>query len=92
MELKLGKENVISSRLQSPLVRNGSGAGGEGGVKSTDGRLRFPRCTREEVYRHLIECIRQVRPDLEIGLCLEEEAMFAAVALRKAVGRCNCVL
>jgi len=80
MELKLGKENAISSLLD------------RGSAKSDDGRLRFGRSTREEVYRHLIECIRQVRPDLKIGLCLEDEAMFTSLGLQRSMGRCNCVL
>ena len=80
MELKLGHENAISTLL------------GRGPAKSNDGRLRFSRATREEVYRHLIGCIRRQRPDLEISLCLEDEAMFAALGLTESMGRCNCVL
>jgi len=79
MELKLGKENVVSSLLD------------RGPNKSDDGRLRFSRSTRTEVYRYLIECIRRIRPDLEIGLCLEDEAMFASLDLQESIGRCNCV-
>jgi len=80
MELKLGKENAVSALLD------------RGPVKSDDGRLRFSRSAREEVYRHLIECIRRVRPDPEIGLCLEDEPMFASLDLPESIGRCNCVL
>jgi spore photoproduct lyase len=80
MELKLGRENAISTLLS------------RGASKSDDGRLRFGRATREEVYRYLIECIRRQRPDLEIGLCLEDEAMFAALGLQGNIGRCSCVL
>jgi DNA repair photolyase len=80
MELKLGSQNAISPAL------------GREGTKLDDGRLRFSRSTREEVYRYLVESIRRQRPDLEIGLCLEDEAMFAALGLRESVGRCNCVL
>ena len=80
MELKLGKQNAISTLLD------------RGPAKSDDGRLRFSRSTREEVYRCLIECIRRHRPDLEIGLCLEDEAMFASLGLQESIGRCNCVL
>jgi spore photoproduct lyase len=97
MELKLGKRNTVSSLLRgdpaiTPLSRFGRGAGGEGGMKSPDGRLRFPRSTREEVYRYLIGRIRRQRPDLEIGLCLEDEPMFASLGLQESIGRCNCVL
>jgi DNA repair photolyase len=80
MELKLGRQNAISTLLAC------------GPTKSDDGRLRFSRSTREEVYRHLIGCIRRLRPDLEVGLCLEDEAMFAALELTESMGRCNCVL
>ena len=80
MELKLGRQNTISS-----LVDSDPG-------KSKDGRLRFCRSTREEIYRHLVACIRRERPDLEIGLCLEEEAMFPCLDMQGSVGRCNCVL
>ena len=80
MELKLGKQNTISTLLD------------RGPTKSDDGRLRFVRATREEVYRYLVECIRRKRPDLEIGLCLEDEAMFASLDLTTSLGRCNCVL
>jgi spore photoproduct lyase len=97
MELKLGKQNTISTLLRgcpttTPLSRNGRGAGGEGRGKSDDGRLRFSHPTREEVYRYLVECIRRDCPDLEIGLCLEDEAMFSSLGLQKNVGQCNCVL
>jgi hypothetical protein len=80
MELKLGKQNAISTLLD------------RGPVKSDDGRLRFVRSTREGVYRCLIECIRRQRPDLEIGLCPEDEPMFTSLGLRESMGRCNCVL
>ena len=80
MELKLGKHNAISTLLD------------RGPAKSEDGRLRFSRSTREEVYRCLVECIRRQRPNLEVGLCLEDEAMFASLDLQKCIGRCNCVL
>jgi DNA repair photolyase len=80
MELKLGRENAISTLLD------------RGSAKSDDGRLRFGKSTREEVYRYLIGCIRQKRPDLEIGLCLEDGAMFASVGLADSLGGCNCVL
>ena len=80
MELKLGKQNAISTLLD------------RGPAKSDDGRLRFSRTTREEVYRYLVEHIRRKRPDLEIGLCLEDEAMLASLDLQESIGRCNCVL
>jgi spore photoproduct lyase len=80
MERKLGKQNAISTLLDP------------GPAKSDDGRLRFARSAREEVYRWLIERIRRQRPDVEIGLCLEDEAMFASLGLQEGIGRCNCVL
>lgn len=46
----------------------------------------------QAIYRYLINHIRRQHPNLEIGLCLEDEAMFASVDLQESVGRCNCVL
>ncbi len=93
MELKLGKQNTISTLLRG-LSRFSSDENGTVPLmptKSDDGRLRFVRATREEVYRYLIDCIRRHRPDLEIGLCLEDEPMFASLDLTPSLGRCNCV-
>jgi DNA repair photolyase len=80
MELKLGKRNAISALLERRPA------------KSDDGRLRFNRSTREEVYRYLVGCVRRHRPDLEVGLCLEDEVMLASLGLQGSMGRCNCVL
>jgi hypothetical protein len=80
MELKLGKENAVSALLDC------------GPARSDDGRPRCSRSAREEVYRYLVECVRRERPDLEIGLCLEDEAMFASLDLQESIGRCNRVL
>ncbi|MGA2061022.1 MAG: hypothetical protein ABSG67_11115 [Thermoguttaceae bacterium] len=41
-----------------------------------DGRVRFPQELRQRASRHLIDNIRQISPQLEISLCLEEPAMF----------------
>jgi len=80
MERKVGRQNAVSTLLHRAPA------------KSDDGRLRFTRPTREEVYRYLIGCIRRHRPDLEIGLCLEDEPMFASLDLQESIGRCNCLL
>ena len=77
-EGKLGRQNVISDQLEK--------------AKSPDGRVRFPGQLRMEVYKHLIEYIRQQKPDLQIGLCLEEKTIFKALGMEAAIGRCNCVL
>jgi spore photoproduct lyase len=79
-ELKLGTDNPISVTLaQSSSV-------------CRDGRSRFPREFRQRIYRRLIDTIRQVDSELEIGLCLEEPSMFGSVALPGGAGRCNCLL
>ncbi|MFH1919462.1 MAG: hypothetical protein ABIP48_06200 [Planctomycetota bacterium] len=57
-----------------------------------DGRARFPQATRLEAYRLLIDTIRRVRPELEIGLCLEDPTTFERLKIEENVGRCNCVL
>ncbi len=77
-ERKLGRQNAISNQLEK--------------AKSPDGRVRFPVQFRIDVYKQLIEYIRQQKPDLQIGLCLEEKTIFEALDMEAAIGRCNCVL
>jgi len=77
-ERKLGRQNAISNQLEK--------------VKSPDGRVRFPIQLRIDVYKQLIEYIRQQKPDLQIGLCLEDKTIFKALDMEAAIGRCNCVL
>ncbi|MFC1596329.1 radical SAM protein [Planctomycetota bacterium] len=79
-EQKLGRENPISTKLER---RQGD---------MSDGRVRFPRELRESVYRHLLDVIRQVDAEVEIGLCLEEPSMFDSLDMDDSIGRCNCVL
>ena len=78
MNRKLGFENVIAGNMQH--------------TKTEDGRMRYPEELREKGYRHLIQTARRVRPDLEIGLCLETYNMFDSLDMQDAMGRCNCVL
>jgi len=79
MERRLGRSNAISRAFD----RHGP---------SPDGRLRYPEHLRIKLYRHMTEVIHRCAPDLDIGLCLEEERVFRALGLTTAVGRCNCVL
>ena len=79
-EQKLGRENPISAQLD----RHRS--------QVPDGRARFPRELREEVYRHLLRAIRPKDEEVEVGLCLEDPSMFASLDMGDSVGRCNCVL
>ncbi len=80
MERKLGKDNAISQALST------------GGERCADGRARYPKSLRVEMYGHIIKKIRLLRPDLTIGLCLEENSVFEALDLTESIGRCNCVL
>jgi spore photoproduct lyase len=77
-EQKLGRKNPISSQLEK--------------TKSKDGRIRFPFKLRIAVYKYLIDTIKQVQPDLHIGLCMEEHPIFKALNMESAIGCCNCVV
>ena len=77
-EQRLGQENPISAKLDRRRM--------------SDGRARFPQGLREEVYRYLLQVIRERNADVEIGLCLEEPSMFDTLDMGDSVGRCNCVL
>ena len=76
-EQKLGKKNPISNQLEKK--------------KSNDGRFRFPFKLRIDVYRYLIDAIKKLKPELHIGLCMEEHQIFKALNMESAIGYCNCV-
>ena len=78
MERKLGPANAISRHFQD-------------GRKAGDGRLRYSKDLRCELYGHLIRCARDAKPDIELALCLEEQPVWEAVGLSDRIGRCNCV-
>ena len=78
IDRKLGRCNAISNQLEDG--------------RSLDGRTRFASDLRIEVYLRLIETIRAVTPDVQVGLCLEEREVFDELNLQGAIGRCNCVL
>ena len=73
----LGADNVIARHL-SP-------------TPSPDGRRRFPRELRSELYRHILGEIRRHAPDLPVGLCLEEPELWEACGLDSARPVCNCI-
>ncbi|MBA7689483.1 hypothetical protein ES703_97990 [subsurface metagenome] len=77
-ERKLGKNNPISRMLNK--------------TKSKDGRIRFPLKLRIQVYRYLIEKIKQFRPEPDVGLCMEEASTFKALGMENSTSCCNCVL
>jgi len=79
LERTLGTGNVISRHIV------GSGAG-------ADGRARYARSLRARMYAHLARAAREVRPDIELALCLEDHAVRKAVDAETALGRCNCGL
>ena len=78
METKLGSNNLISINLEN--------------TKSPDGRNRYSVSLRAEMYENVIKVALQLRPDLEIALCLEDEKLWKDCNLEKNIGHCNCVL
>ncbi len=79
MERKMGRRNVISERLDVTSI-------------AEDGRVRYSRRLRHEVYSLVTESARRLRPELEIALCLEERALWESTGLAESMGRCNCGL
>ncbi len=79
-EAKLGVSTAITFVSGRPMTKSG------------DGRARYAADIRVRIYRHLLDVIREMQPGLDVGLCLEERAIFDAVGLASAIGRCNCVL
>jgi len=79
MEHKLGAENEISRHIDED-----STAG--------DGRMRYSPRLRIKMYAHMIRIAREICPQIELALCLEEAHVWKAVGLEERIGRCNCVL
>jgi len=79
VELKLGGNNAISKDLQPPQA-------------GSDRRARYAEPQRVDIYRHLVDTIRSLQPDLQIGLCLEHTSVFEALGMTPAIGQCNCLL
>ena len=80
MERKMGIGNTVSEHIDRSSPKAG------------DGRARYSRDLRHEVYSLIIESARRIRPDLEIALCLEEQALWKRTGLVEKIGRCNCRL
>jgi len=79
MARKLGSRDEMSQLLSAA-------------ARSADGRRRFSRQTRTECYRFLLARIREMRPTLTVGLCLEEREVFRQMGLESSIGQCNCAL
>jgi spore photoproduct lyase len=79
MTQRIGHENVISMHMSD---RSSNG----------DGRRRYSPRFRINMFRFLVGKARSIRPDLTIGLCLEETDIWQAVDPSLKQGLCNCVL
>ncbi len=79
MEMKIGRENEISVNVDEES-------------KTADGRMRYSPELRVQMYGELVRASRELRPDLELALCLEEPAVWKALNLEKPIGRCNCLI
>lgn len=80
MEQKIGSNNPISNNIETIWQRTG------------DGRARYSKVLRREVYSIIIKAARRVCPELELALCLEEWELWQTLGLARNIGRCNCVL
>ncbi len=79
MNKKLGPKNDICVAMEEA-------------ASIPDGRLRYPRDLRIEIYAFLKKFVREIQADLAMALCLEEIAVWDAVGLTENLGKCNCVL
>ena len=79
MERKVGVNNPISINIDD---KN----------NSPDGRDRYSVSMRQEIYSRIIQVARDIRPDIEIALCLEEKGIWQKCGLENNLGHCNCIL
>lgn len=81
---KLGSKNVITDNMVRVHTNQ------------EDGRIRYPAALRLKMYEHLVLSARKIRPDLEIGLCLETHNILysqSKILFHNTLnGKCNCVL
>ena len=73
----LGPDNLITRHIRRE--------------RSADGRRRFPRELRAELYRHVIGEVRRHDSQMPLGLCLEEAEVWHACGLDPAEQTCNCM-
>ncbi|ACL05083.1 Radical SAM domain protein [Desulfatibacillum aliphaticivorans] len=78
MEESIGEDNLISQSIHSTTMCQ------------ADHRARFSKELRIKLYGALLDAAREVRPDLDVALCLEEEEVLNKVGLSASQGRCNC--
>ena len=50
-------------------------------VKGTDGKMRYFKPLRIDLYRKIITCIRDYAPDVAVYLCMEDDEVW-----QKALG------
>jgi spore photoproduct lyase len=80
MERKMGTGNRVSACIDGASPKAG------------DGRARYSRDLRHEVYSVVIETARRLRSNLEMALCLEERVLWERTGLAAGIGQCNCRL
>ena len=79
MEKKLGRDNAISNEIVEDSAEG-------------DGRARYSPALRLEMYAHMTACVRRVKPQLDLALCLEDVDIWKELGIQSRLGRCNCVL
>ena len=81
-----GLANHIGSRFpDSPLLRINKSMIREGG------KLRYKKGQRIEMFRTIIERIKQNRSDIHIALCKEQPQIWKALSLNMKGLLCNCL-
>ena len=81
-----GLANHIGSRFpDSPLLRVNKSMVREGG------KLRYNKGQRIEMFRTIIEAIKQNRSDIHIALCKEQPQIWKALGLNMKGLLCNCL-
>ena len=81
-----GLANHIGSRFpDSPLLRINKSMVREGG------KLRYKKDQRIEMFRTIIEAIKQNRSDIHIALCKEQPQIWKALGLNMKGLLCNCL-
>lgn len=79
MNTKLTRDNTLNNNIETQ-------------VNTPDGRIRYSRKLRIEMYTFILGCIQKLNPELTVSLCMEEIDVVRSVGLLHNIGQCICPL
>ena len=76
---------VVASRLNFTPLLNAV-------TSKVEGKKNDSSTTPTEDLRTFVELAKEMKPELEVALCLEEKPVWTELGIEQQLGKCNCVL